>query len=105
MPPKTRQTTLKSAEAAAPQPTAQAAKPNANAFGKFNFIREPINTKAKYKGQQLQKFRIAVQGRNATINSANSYINTTMRELFAKYKPTPEYTKVYRILYKLSDGR
>jgi hypothetical protein len=71
---------------------------------KFQFKKQPIDTKARYKGQQIQAFRIAVEGRNASINSANEFITKTMKELFRQYKPTPNFTKVYRVLYKLSGG-
>ena len=71
---------------------------------KFEFTKEPITTKMKFMDKPVQKFRISVNGQNATLNNANEFVTNTMTELFSKYKPTAETTKVYRVLYKLSGG-
>jgi hypothetical protein len=71
---------------------------------KFEFTKVPITTNMKSFDNPVQKFRISVKGQNATLNNANEFITNTMTELFSKYKPTSETTKVYRVLYKMSGG-
>lgn len=85
-----------------PKPKPKAKPP---AVTKFQFQKEPVTTKAKFKGQAIQKFRISVKDRNATINSTNDFISSTMSQLFKSYKPTAGFTKVYRVMYKLSGGQ
>lgn len=80
-------------------------KPKPSPITKFQFQKEPVTTKAKFKGQAIQKFRISVKDRNATINSTNDFISSTMSQLFKSYKPTAGFTKVYRVMYKLSGGQ
>ena len=74
-------------------------------MNKFNFKKEPMNTKARYQGNPIQAFRVSVEGKNATLIQANKFLDQTMDQLFKQYKPTETKQKIYRTLFKLSDGR
>ncbi len=71
---------------------------------KFNFKKQPVDTKAIFRGNQILSFKVFVQGRNASVNESNSYMETTMKQIFATHKPTETSSKLYQISYKFSGG-
>ena len=74
-------------------------------MSKFNFKKLPTDTKARYQGAQIQAFRVAIPDRNASIQESSKFLDSTMANLFKQYKPGATSQKMFRTMYKLSDGR
>jgi hypothetical protein len=70
---------------------------------KFEMTQSP--TKVKYQGVPVKKINIKPLNKNTPINDANAFIDTTMKNIFKQYKPTEDSRKMWRVIYKLSDGR
>lgn len=71
-------------------------------LSKFSTSEKPKKTKARFRNNVIEAYQINVRGRDASVSEANSYIDATMRKLFAANGKTE---KLYKVLYKLSDGR
>jgi hypothetical protein len=71
---------------------------------KFQFRREGIPTKMKIQGQPVERITINVKNKNASIKNANTFISKTMKQLF-KQPQKEGYTKIFRVIYKLSNGK
>jgi len=69
------------------------------------FIMTQTPTKVKYLGLPVKLVNIKPVRNNTTIDEANNFIDTTMANLFKQYKPTEELRKMWKVNYKLSDGR
>jgi hypothetical protein len=98
MPKSTRSQTAK-------QTPAKSAKSVKEPKHKFVWDDKIVDTKAKFKGEKIQKFIVKVPKRNASINEANAFLDDTMKDLFAKHRANATNHKMFQITYKLSDGR
>jgi hypothetical protein len=85
--------------------SAKRSKATKSDSNKFTFEKKPINTKARFKTEQIETFQIRIPKRNASVNEANKFLDETMAQLFATYAPSNNTHKMYQTTFKLSDGR
>ena len=83
----------------------KSAKPAKEPKHKFVWDDKIVDTKAKFKGEKIQKFIVKIPKRNASINEANAFLDDTMKDLFAKHRANATNHKMYQASFKLTDGR